>query len=224
MSAAMDETGSTDVAATLAGAYPFVEAAVIRKIVADCEPPTAGDETGDRAWETLTGQVLADPVTARAMSAATSIAGVADLSRAVARRHLFADGVTFVLRDGDQCFYAAEDSIAPLWPGQRFPIGECISGWAMLNNQPAVIDDINLDERIPQAAYRATYVRSLLMVPVMGPTKPAAAIGVYWPQVGRAGQADLNWLLGLAAATSSAIARIGLADAPWAPTFRVLAS
>jgi len=51
-----------------------------------------------------------------------------------ARRLVGSDGITLVLRDGDSCFYAEEDSIAPLWAGQRFPMTECISGWAMLHD------------------------------------------------------------------------------------------
>jgi len=42
----------------------------------------------------------------------------------------------------------------------------CISGWTMLNRQPAVIEDIYADPRIPADAYRPTFVRSLAMVPI----------------------------------------------------------
>jgi len=157
---------------------------------------------------------------AAALCSASSLAEVGTLARAAARRRLGCAGVTFVLIDGDQCFYADEDSIAPLWTGQRFPISECVSGWAMLHDQPAVIDDIELDDRVPLDAYRSTYVRSMVVVPVAGPNGPAAAIGAYWPTTRQAGLADLGWLQRLAAATSGAIAEIGLGDAPWAPNFR----
>ena len=129
-----------------------------------------------------------------------------------------AQGATFVLREGDRCFYADEDAIAPLWKGQRFPMTACISGWAMLNDETAVVPDISVDDRIPLAAYRPTFVRSLVMVPVGSP--PVAAIGAYWSRVYEATPEQIADLESLASRTASAIQRIGLDDAPWAPTFR----
>ena len=38
-----------------------------------------------------------------------------------------------------------EDAIEPLWKGQRFPLGQCISGWAMLNKRSVAIEDIYVD-------------------------------------------------------------------------------
>lgn len=131
--------------------------------------------------------------------------------RTAARQLTGAHGATFVLRDGDLCFYADEDAISPLWKGQRFPIGECISGWAMLNRQPAVVEDIRRDARIPQAAYAPTFVRSLVMTPVGAP-EPVAAIGVYWAYPRRATAAELAALVSLAEATAVALRRIGPPD------------
>ena len=92
------------------------------------------------------------------------------------RTHLRAGGATFVLRQRDMCYYAEEDAIAPLWKGKRFPMSLCISGWCMREHRPAVIPDIYKDSRIPQDAYRPTFVKSLAMVPV--PLKePLAAMG-----------------------------------------------
>jgi hypothetical protein len=54
-----------------------------------------------------------------------------------------------VLRDNGYCYYADENAISPLWKGKRFPMEACISGWAMLNRKPAVIEDIYQDARIP---------------------------------------------------------------------------
>jgi GAF domain-containing protein len=101
--------------------------------------------------------------------------------RTVARRLTGADGATFVLRDGDQCHYAEEDAIAPLWKGRRFPMSACISGWVMLNREPAVIPDIYADARIPVAAYRPTFVKSLVMVPIRT-IEPIGAIANYWAE------------------------------------------
>jgi len=69
--------------------------------------------------------------------------------------------------------------MGPLWKGQRFPIEQCISGWAVLERTTAVVDDILKDPRIPQEAYRRTFVRSLTMAPVRR-AEPIGALGVYW--------------------------------------------
>jgi GAF domain-containing protein len=99
--------------------------------------------------------------------------------RSTARAVMSADGVTFVLRDGDKCHYVEEDAVGPLWKGQRFPLSACISGWCMLNRATAQISDIYADPRIPHDAYRPTFVKSLAMTPV-GRDAPVAAIGAYW--------------------------------------------
>jgi signal transduction histidine kinase/DNA-binding response OmpR family regulator len=99
--------------------------------------------------------------------------------RQAARELTGADGATFVLRDGDQCHYADEEAIAPLWKGRRFRMSQCISGWVMLNRQAVVIEDIYADDRIPMDAYRRTFVQSLAMVPIRS-AAPIGAIGVYW--------------------------------------------
>jgi hypothetical protein len=104
--------------------------------------------------------------TIEALSATRTIAEVADVVRKAARRISGADGVAFVLRDNEQCWYFDEDAIGPLWKGKRFPLTACISGWAMLNRQTVVIPDIYLDDRIPHDAYRPTFVKSLVMTPV----------------------------------------------------------
>jgi len=113
------------------------------------------------------------------LSMARSLDSVMRIVRSAARRLTGADGATFVLRDNGMCYYADEDAIAPLWKGQRFPMSICISGWAMLNRKPAIIEDIYQDSRIPIDAYRPTFVKSLVMVPVRS-MDPIAAIGTYW--------------------------------------------
>jgi GAF domain len=155
-----------------------------------------------------------------ALREATSVTQIGRIVRGAARRVAEADGATFVLRDGDLCLYADEDAIGPLWKGQRFPMGECISGWAMLNNEAAVVPDIERDERIPLAAYRPTFVRSLVMVPI-NRTRPVGAIGAYWSWTGLDSEKPRLALEELARASADAIDRVGLADAPWAPNFSV---
>lgn len=90
-----------------------------------------------------------------------------------------AEGATFVLRRGDNCFYAEESAVAPLFKGKLFPIERCIGGWAMRHRRAAVIPDIRDDPRIPWEAYRPTFVKSLIMAPVRVEA-PIAAIGAYW--------------------------------------------
>jgi len=115
----------------------------------------------------------------RALSFCRTHADVMAIFRQHARQLTGADGMTFVVRDADQCYYAEEDAIGPLWKGRRFPMTACISGWVMLNRQAALIDDIYRDPRIPLAAYRPTFVKSLAMVPVRS-DDPLGAIGAYW--------------------------------------------
>lgn len=113
------------------------------------------------------------------LSLARKIEDVMAVVRTVARRLTGADGATFILRDGDKCFYADEDAITPLWKGNRFPMQTCISGWVMINKLSAVIPDIYKDDRIPHDAYRPTFVKSMVMVPIRK-VNPLGAIGNYW--------------------------------------------
>lgn len=127
--------------------------------------------------------------------------GVGRIVRHVARTLAGADGATFVLRDGNQCYYMDEEAIEPLWKGRRFPMDACISGWAMQHAESVLIEDIRLDSRIPQDAYRPTFVRSLAMLPVRR-RDPIAAIGVYWATQHRATAEETDLLQALADATA----------------------
>ncbi|MBL8579167.1 MAG: HD domain-containing protein [Mesorhizobium sp.] len=129
--------------------------------------------------------------------------------REYARPLVGADGITFVLRDGDRCHYAEEDAISPLWKGQRFPLETCISGWSMLNRQAVVIEDIYADPRIPHAAYRPTFVKSLAMVPVRA-EDPVAAIGAYWATRRLPSDAELSMLQRIANIAAVAMTNVAL--------------
>lgn len=135
---------------------------------------------------------------------ARSLDEVVDLLRGSARRIVGADGVTVVLRDGEFCHYVAEDSKEPLWAGQRFQAEFCVSGWAMQHKETVAISDVFLDPRVPQDAYRATFVRSMLMVPV-GQGQPVAAIGAYWSEVGAPTANEAALLEALSRAASTAL-------------------
>ena len=132
---------------------------------------------------------------------------IESILRSSARAAVRADGCTVVRREHDMCFYAQEDALSPLWQGQRFPLTDCISGWSMLNRQTVTIPDIYLDDRIPQQAYRPTFVRSLLMVPV-DDDEPVGAIGIYWADGHVATPAEIAAIKGLAGAAAAAYARI----------------
>lgn len=157
------------------------------------------------------------------LDSTTTVLEVADVVRHLGRSACRADGATFVLREENQCFYVDEDAIAPLWKGQRFPIETCISGWAMLHGEPAVVPDITTDTRIPQAAYRPTFVKSLLMMQI-GTPDAVAAIGAYWARIHYPSRAEIDALGELAARTAKALQRVGLDDAPWAPNFGLTGS
>jgi diguanylate cyclase (GGDEF)-like protein len=141
------------------------------------------------------------------LSMARDVDRVAEIVRRAARELTGADGATFVLRDGQQCFYRDEDAISPLWKGQRFPMSLCISGWAMLNRQATVIPDIYLDPRIPHEAYRPTFVKSLVMVPIRT-LDPIGAIGNYWASPHTATAEQVELLQALADSTSIALENV----------------
>lgn len=143
------------------------------------------------------------------LSLARTLNEVMAIVRTAARRLTNADGATFVLRDGLCCFYADEDAIGPLWKGKRFPLSACISGWAMLNKQSVALEDIYADPRIPADAYRPTFVKSLVMVPIRA-AAPIGAIGTYWSQVKPHRPEDVRLLQALADSTSIAMENVEL--------------
>lgn len=142
----------------------------------------------------------------RDLAACRDVPAIVDVVRHAARELVDADGATFVLRDGEECYYVDEDAIEPLWRGQRFPLEACISGWAMLNEQQVVIPDIYLDDRIPHEAYRPTFVRSLVMTPIR--TGGAlGSIGTYWAEEREATAQEQELLQALADSTAVAMER-----------------
>lgn len=150
---------------------------------------------------------LLDAVTG--LASARDEASVCAIVRKAARELTGADGVSFVLRDGNFCYYADEDAIAPLWKGRRFPIETCISGWSMLNRTFTVVPDIFSDDRIPQDVYRATFVKSLAMVPVRR-EDPIGAIGAYWARHHTATADEVGVLQSLADSASLALRNVQL--------------
>lgn len=117
--------------------------------------------------------------TVQELSLAHNMNRVIEIVRAAARALTGADGATFILKEDQHCYYAEEEAISPLWKGYRFPMSECVSGWAMLNRKVVVIEDVFADPRIPADLYRPTFVKSLVIVP-MRTSDPVGAIGNYW--------------------------------------------
>ncbi|HRP10858.1 MAG TPA: GAF domain-containing sensor histidine kinase [Terricaulis sp.] len=156
--------------------------------------------------ERLTGQAALDTL----MEAVERLAGASDekavaaIVRTAARRLTGADGVSVVLRKEDRVHYIDEDAVSPLWKGQDFPIEACISGWAIMHRQTVVISDITGDPRIPLAAYRPTFVKSLVMAPV-GMPDPYASIGAYWAAKRRPTDEEVHALETIARAASVAM-------------------
>lgn len=132
--------------------------------------------------------------------------------RRAARRLTGADGATFVLREEENCYYADEDAIAPLWKGRRFPLSACVSGWVMTHRQPAVVEDVFDDPRVPAEAYRPTFVKSLAVVPIRE-DDPIGAIGNYWARPHRATAEELRLLQVLANSASVAMENVELGAA-----------
>lgn len=172
-----------------------------------------------RGWCVLKSMINAEPSAAPTdrwlqliaavehLSAADTLEDIVEVVRRTARSISGADGVTFVLRDGDKCHYVEEDAVGPLWKGRRFPLTACISGWCMLNGERAVIPDIYEDARIPHDAYRPTFVNSLVMTPVGG-AAPFAAIGAYWAARRTFEESELALLEALGRSTAAAVAAV----------------
>jgi GAF domain len=78
----------------------------------------------------------------------------------------------------------------------------------MLNDETAAIEDIFADARIPHDAYRKTFVKSLVMVPI-GRGEPIAAMGAYWRDKRAFDDRDVTAVQTLASSVSDAIRRIG---------------
>ncbi len=126
-----------------------------------------------------------------------------------ARDLLGADGAAFIIREGDEVYYADTDAVAPLWKGQRFPATACVSGWSIIERQPAVIENVYEDDRVPCETYKPTFVNSLLMVPVRA-VNPVGAIGAYWAERRRATDDEVRLMQTLASAADLAFANAQL--------------
>lgn len=137
----------------------------------------------------------------------TTLQSLTQQATQIARKLTGAEGATFILRDDDMCHYVDEDAISPLWKGKRFPMHICISGWAMLNKEAVIIENIYEDGRIAIDAYSPTFVKSLAMVPV-NVIDPIAAIGVYWSSKTRPTQMHMKMFKAFSEAVAQVLKKI----------------
>ena len=140
------------------------------------------------------------------LSLTRELSAIMQVTRSAARRLSRADGATFVLKEGGNCHYADEDAVSPLWKGKRFPMDVCISGWVMRRGEAVLIPDVYADPRIPADAYRPTFVKSMIMVPIRR-EDPIGAIGAYWAE-GRPDAGLIEVLQALADSTSVAMENV----------------
>lgn len=152
-------------------------------------------------------EILIDSI--KELSSAHTVEAVSQIATQSSRKLVGSDGATFIVKDGENCFYLGENTVMPLWAGKRFPMSDCISGWVMSAHEPAVIEDIYTDSRVPIDLYRTTYVKSLIMVPV-NISEPVGAIGNYWKENHQATDIEIALLQTLAEASSRAIENINL--------------
>lgn len=144
--------------------------------------------------------------------ACRTVDAVVECLRGAARDLAGADGITVIRREGDEVVYVTEDAIAPLWHGQRFPIGVCVTGMAMLSGEPILIPDIRNDRRVPLNAYLGTFVQSMAVFPI-GRVDPHWAMGAYWRQARPLPEQAIERLTALAALAGEVIAGIEAEDA-----------
>lgn len=148
-------------------------------------------------------------VAVQKLSVARDLATVVEIVKFAARDLSGADGASFILRDGNLCSYVDEDAISPLWKGKRFPMEQCVSGWSMINKASTIIPDIYKDPRIPADAYRPTFVKSMVMVPIRQ-ADPIGAVGTYWARHYVATAEEVSILQSLADITAVTIENITL--------------
>jgi diguanylate cyclase (GGDEF)-like protein/PAS domain S-box-containing protein len=138
------------------------------------------------------------------LSGARTTQGVVDILRDAARALAGADRAIVMLRDGGYVQFAGEASNGPVWEGRRFPLDECIGGWAILNRQAAVIEDVFSDSRFCAAACPNKLVKSMAVFPIRS-ADPIGALAIYWNQRGRSDPDSVSALQTLANAAAIAI-------------------
>jgi hypothetical protein len=151
------------------------------------------------------------------LSHVRSSAELIDALRASARHVAACEGIAIIRREGPEVTYIAEDAETKMWTGVRCAVEQCVSGLAMVENQPILIPDIYADARVPHAAYRPTFVKSMAMFPI-GLGEPQLALGAYWASAGPIDSEAVTLLSSLARAASESFERVERHEASIAAT------
>jgi diguanylate cyclase (GGDEF)-like protein len=146
------------------------------------------------------------------LSVALTLDEILAIAGAASRLLTGADCATIILRDGDESYYALDDSHSPQLRGCRFPSEYSVSAWVMLHHLPAIIPDLsqeatqkaNQGPRIPAEMVQPTGMRSLTMVPIRA-HNPIGTIGNYWSFPHRPTPEQVQLLQALADSTAVAI-------------------
>lgn len=117
------------------------------------------------------------------------------------------NGVSFILRENDNCYFSNTHSDSPLLKGKRIPAKECLGGLAMLNRQTIVVADVFEDNRIDKNIYEPAIVKSLVYVPIQK-DDPIGAIGMYWSNEYVPTGQQLEFIEALASLAASSIASV----------------
>ncbi|KTC75307.1 sensor histidine kinase [Legionella birminghamensis] len=86
-------------------------------ILGSCEKASTDAFAREGSFSSTQLELILDVL--QKISLAKDLETIMFIVRRAARKLSGADGATFVLRDGQQCFYADEDAISPLWKGKR---------------------------------------------------------------------------------------------------------
>ena len=155
-------------------------------------------------WEKLSDAV-------QRLGSATNMEEAVEVLRTGSRDIAGSDGVTIVRREGDETVYIAEDAISPHWVGRRFPISECLAGFAITQRRPVIIPDVRIADNVPQNLYMATFVESVAVFPV-GLGEPIGAIGAYWKHARAIDDETVSLLAALARAFGAVIETLAVLD------------
>jgi PAS domain S-box-containing protein len=121
-----------------------------------------------------------------------------------------AEGTAVLLRDstGDQLIFAAAESPgATIMMGQKVPLDGSIAGWAVRENQPLLVEDVQHDERFYDRidAKTGLTTRSILAVPLTYRQEVIGVIEATNKIKGSFNRHDLDLLGALASAAAIAI-------------------
>ncbi|CAN5308009.1 hypothetical protein BH10PSE15_BH10PSE15_08200 [soil metagenome] len=155
------------------------------------------DEMPIDRWHALTEAV-------HQLSRSETLIDAIAVLRTCSRTVVGADGVTIVRRESAETVYVAEDAPMPFWEGRRFPIKQCLAGFAILEKRPVIIADVRRADNVPQNAYMATYIESVAVLPV-GLGEPVGAIGAYWREARQIDDETVALLAALARAFGAVI-------------------